>query len=735
MVSHSRWIKCGWKARGTGVNVWKLATFILLIGLDPAARGYVFENSIWPSGVVTVHLHLGWLAEPLYDGQASWNAAIQPAFDAWNSHLCSLQLESELPYSSAHPRSLDSKNQVYWSLKVNGRPFGDALAVTLKWYVGSRTKEADVLLNTSIYWDSYRGALRDHRECESSYPYACHQIYDVQRVVEHELGHVLGLGHPDAAGKNVEALMNSRVSDLNHLTEDDIAGIQALYRPERTKPTVKINYPAQSAAVSNEWISASGSAADNGEVVEVWCQLNDGPFEPAEQTENWSAELHLALGTNTLRVKSIDLCGNESIMARRTFTYVQLTKLIVLTTGIGSISPDLNEKNLAVNLGYTLTARPGPGSLFSNWTGDGILGTHPRLTFLMRSNLIVRANFVRNPFPAVQGTYRGLFHPAEGIDFPHSGQFKLATTGRGAVIGSLYSGRSRIGMRGQLDLSGQARITVPVRGQSSYEIDLLLDLASPTGQITGSIRKDDWTADLLGYRAEFSARANPCPYAGRYTMVFPNDSQDEEMPAQGTGYGTVRVTASGRVMWMGALGDGTRISQGTTVGRQGEWALYNSLYRGSGILMGWIYFNHADGSIPEGDLSWIKEGDPDADPSSPGFNYALVVFGSRYHQPDAGQSVLANFDDGEVVFSGGDLMSSTVCPVMVDERNRVINLGQGELTFKISVASGAFRGSFQDPAWAQSVGFRGVLLQDQGIGLGFFIGQSRNGQVYLEPAP
>ena len=53
-------------------------------------------------------------------------------------------------------------------------------------------------------------------------------INSITRLLMHELGHVVGLGHPDEAGQNVQAVMNSRVN-YNELQPDDIAGIRALY--------------------------------------------------------------------------------------------------------------------------------------------------------------------------------------------------------------------------------------------------------------------------------------------------------------------------------------------------------------------------------------------------------------------------------------------------------------------------------------------------------------------------
>jgi hypothetical protein len=53
----------------------------------------------------------------------------------------------------------------------------------------------------------------------------------------HELGHVLGLAHPDDHGQHVDAIMNSITSDRETLSSDDIAGGQSLYGAPAPTPT------------------------------------------------------------------------------------------------------------------------------------------------------------------------------------------------------------------------------------------------------------------------------------------------------------------------------------------------------------------------------------------------------------------------------------------------------------------------------------------------------------------
>ena len=64
--------------------------------------------------------------------------------------------------------------------------------------------------------DSYEGPLKRN-------------VMDLRRVALHEFGHVLGLDHPDDRGQQVSAIMNSHVTGLSRLSDDDTAGAKQLY--------------------------------------------------------------------------------------------------------------------------------------------------------------------------------------------------------------------------------------------------------------------------------------------------------------------------------------------------------------------------------------------------------------------------------------------------------------------------------------------------------------------------
>ena len=200
----------------------------LLASASPA-KGYALENKTWPDGTtITMQLELGSPAETLQDGNATWDDAVAPALDAWNATMGAIQIvgvKSSVPVSSG-----DGVNSTVFASTIFGDDFGaNVLAVTYYLTQGNRFIEADILFNQTQKFDSYRGNLQFDSQGKC--------ICDIQRVYLHEVGHGLGLAHPDDAGQQVDAIMNSVVSNRSTLAADDIAGIQSLYGPASRSPT------------------------------------------------------------------------------------------------------------------------------------------------------------------------------------------------------------------------------------------------------------------------------------------------------------------------------------------------------------------------------------------------------------------------------------------------------------------------------------------------------------------
>jgi hypothetical protein len=177
---------------------------------------YVLLDDRWPDGTVTMYLQLGAPARPLSDGSTSWGPIVEGALGEWNQTISRLQF-NVVRDSSSPKGDGNGINNVFFSSDVYGMAFDSTtLAVTTNWVRRNVRVEADVIFNSAMVWDSYGGTLR-------------HGTNDFRRVALHEFGHVLGLDHPDENGQSVAAVMNSHISNTDHLTADDIAGAQALY--------------------------------------------------------------------------------------------------------------------------------------------------------------------------------------------------------------------------------------------------------------------------------------------------------------------------------------------------------------------------------------------------------------------------------------------------------------------------------------------------------------------------
>ena len=185
--------------------------------LAQGALGYVLNGKTWATNSnIVLQMSLGNPPSALTDGNTSWNAAVLPVLNMWNSQMQRVQI-SAVMNSTAPASSGDHVNSVVFANNVYGQAFGSGtLAVTYYITQGSAMIEADVLFNRAQTFDSYRGDLKF-----GSNGYA---IADIRRVFLHELGHGIGLQH-----QNGDVIMNPTISNREVLASDDIAGAQAMY--------------------------------------------------------------------------------------------------------------------------------------------------------------------------------------------------------------------------------------------------------------------------------------------------------------------------------------------------------------------------------------------------------------------------------------------------------------------------------------------------------------------------
>jgi hypothetical protein len=194
---------------------------------DSAAFTRETSNGVavaWADSKAVLNLRLGCPSTPLEIWGPCWDDAVVDAASRWLGTNTSFRFFIGTPTVAADPCETDEfRTTAFRSTLCGGRGFGSSLAVTY-FIINPATGafvDTDTIFDSKRVWDTYDGPLQVNA--------AGTVVYDFHRIAIHELGHVLGLDHPDDAGQTVTAIMNRRVSDVDTTQADDLAGIRAIY--------------------------------------------------------------------------------------------------------------------------------------------------------------------------------------------------------------------------------------------------------------------------------------------------------------------------------------------------------------------------------------------------------------------------------------------------------------------------------------------------------------------------
>src|SRR5262249_19611523 len=196
------------------VSVLLLAGLVSILVICSQSVAFVRESSngvfaIWPESEVTLNLRVGCPETPLTFWGPCWTDAVIDATTLWQGPDTSFRFLVQSPTVSVDPCATDDFRTVaFRSTLCSGHGFGSSLAVTY-FFVNPSTGafvDVDTVFDARRRWTTYPGPLQTNASGTT--------VYDFHRVAIHELGHVLGLDHPDDAGQTVTAIMNRRVSDL-----------------------------------------------------------------------------------------------------------------------------------------------------------------------------------------------------------------------------------------------------------------------------------------------------------------------------------------------------------------------------------------------------------------------------------------------------------------------------------------------------------------------------------------
>ena len=335
-----------------------------------------------------------------------------------------------------------------------------------------------------------------------------------------------------------------------------------------------------------------------------------------------------------------------------------------------------------------------------------------------------------NPYPAIKGTYSGLFYETNVITHESAGAFTLNLGTIGSFTGNLKLGRS-YGLKGYFNADGQSQVTVTRLVGPPLTVNLSIDQTGGSDQVTGTVTDGSWIADLSGDRATFNSLTNPAPQAGLYTMVLPGHTNSATNP-HGDGYATITVTTAGKIVMRGVLADGTSFSQGSYVSKNGLWPLYVPLYSTRGSVISWITFSNQVNSALSGNLSWIKTAAAGGTRYTSGFTNEAVAEGSTFSAPAPGSRIL-NFTNAVSQLTGGSLTTGLTNNVILNTNNifSIVNGGATNLVLKVAT-NGLVTGSFKHPVSGAITQLKGVVLQQQNQANGFFQSTSQSGKLRVQ---
>jgi hypothetical protein len=499
-------------------------------------------------------------------------------------------------------------------------------------------------------------------------------------------------------------------------------------------PSVSIKTPKSGQEITGSSLSITGTTSGKPAAARVEIRLENaagtGEWITATGTSSWSITLDaLQPGSNTVRVRSLDSAESVLDQASRSIRFVMLAPLTVNITGSGTVTKGFaGVSDREVGRSFRVAAKPAAGSLFAGWTGSM---TSPNATaeFVMTEGFSLSANFVENPYPDGRGNYAGL--STTSASAPSLLTLRLGGTGR--FSGKLKLANITIPLRGAFDALGHAQFSTTFKNQT-IGVDLSYSLTEGVPAITGTITGDGWTMPI-----DIGALGKPDDpsLTGRFTVVLRANPDAPATVPHGDGFGAARVNRSGTAVFAGQLADGTRFTASGILTRDGAFPIYLTPYARSGAFAGNLHFRTS--SDVDGEFHWERPAMNGSDVFPNGFTTANMASGARYRAPKHGEPVVrvaasinnARLELGDGGFSDPVLQTATLSP-----NNSVIVTAPALRGISVAIKSttGQFSGQFIHPATGASTTFRGVVVQKENAGFGYFVANGASGYATFAPA-
>jgi len=524
--------------------------------------------------------------------------------------------------------------------------------------------------------------------------------------------------------------------------------------PDLGKPTVAFSLPLAGARTSD--LVVTGTATDDSQVINVFywiTNVNAGNSPTITITSNtaalgangtttktWMITNVFLPGTNHVTVQSVSYSGRVSPLETREFFYEAPAPFTLIVNGPGTVTGtapfagDVKPANgamLNIGEGYTLTAHPGVGYIFSNWlvSSTGLMPNSSILHFIMETNLTVTANFTPNLFIGASGIYNGLFYQPDNVTEQTAGMLKNLRLGQnGTYSGTLMLKGVPYSLISSFNSSGYASNYIRRTAAQGGPVAVQMTLDWTSGQISGSVSN----LDTAGWDSPLEAeKSTESPPSAEYTLLLePGTNVAGEIPP---GFGYMLITNhNGSVILSGALADGTAFNQAPPLGVMGDIPVYASLYGNAGLLLGWLGLSNGTAAA-ESPMVWIK---PAARTGiySGGFTNYLSVMGSGWTNPPPKTSAVSLLD-GSLSITNASLDLTFMVSITNNSVVETSGAANPPNSLKGTVApkTGLLTITFGNGTGnATTVGF-GAILQNSTNGGGYFVTRTNAGAILLSP--
>gem|GEM_PF-859890 len=352
-------------------------------------------------------------------------------------------------------------------------------------------------------------------------------------------------------------------------------------------PTLTVKYPKPKGYVSNQVVTVTGTASDNGAITGVYWSSNQTDWNLADGTTNWTADIPMVAGTNVFTIKAVDTDNNE-VNSTLQVTYVPSITVTIQIVGSGTVTPNLDKSVVSTNKSYKMTATAGTNYVFKSWQIGNFFYTTPVITFIPRTNTDFIVTFVPNPYMSNSGSYQGIY----GMESVSNGGFATLTISKQGVFSCKVAGAVAATWAGKFDLDGNATAT----NVTPSPVKLSMDMA--TGKlVTGTIKVRQETVNLV-------CRANTTTLQTAKTFGVTMDG-----PSGQAFNGVLKLSPQGDISTAGNFGT-KALTSGSFMTFDHYWPCY--IESNGNRIIGWGLFDFDEGTLSGTGILQNASGRPDA---------------------------------------------------------------------------------------------------------------------------